>query len=84
MPQRRPPPLGELVVTTLRFLSVRRRAGRVRRFFDQLAIFQALQRFVQGAGSESNRTLGALLDRLLDGIPMPRAIRQREHDVEHR
>jgi hypothetical protein len=79
--QHTPSAIGEAVVAALRLLAVQRiRSGRL---LDRPFVLQALNRLVQGAGTDADRALGAAFDLLLDGIAVLGAVGEDQQDVEN-
>ena len=82
--RRRPAPIGQRVVAALRLLAVGRIFAAAAALFDQPAVLQPLDRFVQRPGAEADRAAGALLDVLLDRVAVPRPVGEGEQDVSDR
>src|SRR5688500_18879042 len=82
VPQNGPSFRSEGVIAALRLLSVLgiRRA----RLFDQLAVEQPLNRFVECARPEPDGAAGPFQNVLLDRVAMARAFGEREQDMDDR
>ena len=73
---------GELVVAAAFVVEVR--GGPLGDLFDEALADHALERPVQGAGTESHRALGQVLDRGHDPVAVARPLAQRGEDVHRR